>query len=126
MCGVADGFQLSRSRGGVAFRVRFFEIRNRELRVVLRAVEVLEAEEFLNVPQVCAAADPLGRATAAEGVGRDRDRQREAVAVPARAFKERVKGQALARAREPRSRVSQSARSAASRTRNGRTPRRYV
>ena len=110
----------------MTLRVRLLGISNRELRVVLRAVEVLEAEEFLNVPQVCAAADQIGRATAADGVGRDRDRQREAVAVAARAFRERVKGQALARAREPRSRVSQSARSAASRTRNGRTPRRYV
>ena len=33
-------------------------------------------------------------------MGRDRDRQREAVAVQTHAFKERVKGQALARARE--------------------------
>ena len=59
---------------GVTLRVRLLGISNRELRVVLRAVEVLEAEEFLDVPQVRAAADQLGRATAAEGVGRDRDR----------------------------------------------------
>lgn len=121
-----SGGRVSTRVRGVTLRVRLLGISNRELRVVLRAVEVLEAEEFLNVPQVRAPADQIGRATAAEGVGRDRDRQREAVAVPARAFKERVKGQALARAREPRSRVSQSARSAALRTRNGRTPRRYV
>ena len=106
--------------------MRLLEVGDGALRVVLQRVEVLVAEEFLNVPQVRAAADQLGRATAAEGMRCDRDRQREAVAVPAHAFEERVKGQALARAREPRSRVSQSARSAASRTRNGRTPRRYV
>ena len=52
--------------GGVAFRVRFFEIRNRELRVVLRAVEVLEAEEFFHVPELRAAPDRLRGATGAE------------------------------------------------------------
>jgi len=86
--------------------VRFFEIRTRDLRVVLQGVEVLVAEEFFHVPEIRAAADRLLGATGAEGLGRDRDRQREAVAVPAHAFEERVKGQALARAREPRSRVS--------------------
>jgi hypothetical protein len=95
------GRVLTLAFAGVTLRVRFFEVRNRELRVVLQGVEVLVAEAFLDVPQVRAAADQIGRATAAEGMRRDRDRQREAVAVPAHAFEERVKGQALARAREP-------------------------
>ncbi len=90
----------------MAFRVRFFEIRNRDLRVVLQGVEVLLAEYFFHVPEVRAAADRLRRATAAEGMRRDRDRQRGAVGVQTHAFQERVLGQALARAREPRSRVS--------------------
>ena len=44
----------SRVRGG-AFRVRFFEVRNRELRVVLQGVEVLLTEEFLDRQSVGAA-----------------------------------------------------------------------
>jgi len=53
---------------GVAARVRLFEVGDGQLRVVLQGVEVLVAEEFLHVPEVRAAEDQLGGATAAEGV----------------------------------------------------------
>jgi len=74
----------------VTLRVGFLKVGDGELRVVLQRVEVLVAEEFLDVSEVRAATDQLRRVTAAEGVRRHRDRQREAVAVQAYAFEVRV------------------------------------
>jgi len=85
----------------VALRVRFLQVGDGELRVVLQGVEVLVAEQLLHVLEVRAPTDQLGRARPAEGVRCHRDRQRETLAVQAHALQERVIGQRLARACEP-------------------------